>query len=323
MLNLTHLETYVWVIRLRGFRNAARRLNTTQSAVSQRIASLETALGITLVDRQTRHVTPTPAGAQLIPHIEQMLRLHSTIRRLTSTPASRTHHIRIGVAETIAQTCLVELLQTVQRTHPRLTVDIEVNVSTKLRDTLLQGELDIIIPAGRILEANVRNVALINYELAWIASPTLPIADNPTLQDISRYPVLTYEKNTQPYQELQDLLLQAGITDFKLYGSSSLSAIVRLCEGGIGVAAIPRESVMEELQAGQLRALNVHDGALPPLQFSVCYVPTADTWLLDSIVNCALATIRKSQLTPSAILAAQAVAQAQAEQNRDTPASSS
>ncbi|MBX9593420.1 MAG: LysR family transcriptional regulator, partial [Roseomonas sp.] len=60
MADLRSLEIFFWVARLRSFRGAADRLNTTQPAVSQRIAALEAELGVRLLERGGR---ATPAGA--------------------------------------------------------------------------------------------------------------------------------------------------------------------------------------------------------------------------------------------------------------------
>ena len=61
-MNLTHLKTFLWVVKLGGFHKAARKLNTTQPSVSSRIASLEARLGTQLLRRTTRRTSLTDAG---------------------------------------------------------------------------------------------------------------------------------------------------------------------------------------------------------------------------------------------------------------------
>ncbi|MER6096566.1 LysR family transcriptional regulator [Streptomyces sp. NPDC001728] len=65
------LRTFVTVVRLASFSEAARELGYTQSAVSQHIAALETDLALPLLTR--RPVTPTPAGARLLEHAGALL----------------------------------------------------------------------------------------------------------------------------------------------------------------------------------------------------------------------------------------------------------
>ena len=59
MVDFKTLETFMWVATLRSFRGAAEKLNTTQPAVSMRIAQLEDFLGIRLIERDRRRVAPT------------------------------------------------------------------------------------------------------------------------------------------------------------------------------------------------------------------------------------------------------------------------
>lgn len=289
MITLKNLETFIWVVRLGGFGHAAKRLNTTQSSVSQRIALLEGTLGTPLLERLPRQVILTPKGRELLPYAEHMVRLRSDILHVIGVPNSLTGHVRLGVAETIAHAFLVELVQKVQSTYPSVVLDIEVDISRNLRDALLRGDLDIIIPSTPVLEADVRNIDLVSYPMAWVASPTLPLTAEPiSLKDIARFPIITYPKNTRPYQELRDLFLKANITNFKLYGNSSLSAITRLCAGGIGIAAIPTKIITQELANNTLRILNVQDAVLPALRFSVSYVLTPDAHLLEAIAQLSL-----------------------------------
>ncbi|GHG31887.1 LysR family transcriptional regulator [Streptomyces zaomyceticus] len=65
------LRTYVTVVRLGSFSEAARELGYTQSAVSQHIAALETDLALSLLTR--RPVAPTPAGERLLEHAGALL----------------------------------------------------------------------------------------------------------------------------------------------------------------------------------------------------------------------------------------------------------
>lgn len=289
MISLKNLETFVWVVRLGGFGHAATRLNTTQSAVSQRISKLESTVGACLIDRQSRKVVATQKGLALLPYAEQMLRLRAQMLHTIGTKETLHGHIRLGVAETIAQTCVVGLIQKMQSTYPSVAVDIEVDVSTRLRDDLLRGDLDMIIPSMPLLEPNVRNHDFVRYPMAWVASPALSLPeDHITLKDIAQYPVITYPKNTRPYQDIRDMFLRASITKLKMYGNTSLSAITSLCSGGIGVAVIPPVIIKSELQSGKLRVVNVDDGQLPDLQFTISYVLSVDTFLLDAIAELAL-----------------------------------
>src|ERR1700740_3845482 len=77
MTDFKAIETFMWVVTLGSFRGAAQKLNTTQPAISQRIAQLEREVGVKLLQRDRRMVLPTPSGRQLMVYAEKLLGLRS------------------------------------------------------------------------------------------------------------------------------------------------------------------------------------------------------------------------------------------------------
>eukprot|EP01035_Chromulina_nebulosa_P046462 gene46462-62940_t len=57
MVDFKAIETFLWVVKLGSFRGAAQKLNTTQPAISQRIAQLERDLGVRLLQRDRKRAT--------------------------------------------------------------------------------------------------------------------------------------------------------------------------------------------------------------------------------------------------------------------------
>ena len=64
--NLDHLLALIAVGRERSFTKAAAKLGVSQSALSHTIRELETRLGVRLLTRTTRSVSPTEAGERLL-----------------------------------------------------------------------------------------------------------------------------------------------------------------------------------------------------------------------------------------------------------------
>src|SRR3984885_13112821 len=72
-VNLVMLRLFVRVATTLSFSETARMKNVSQPALSRTIQQLEAELGVKLFDRDTRNVTLTPAGAQLLPIAERLL----------------------------------------------------------------------------------------------------------------------------------------------------------------------------------------------------------------------------------------------------------
>ena len=82
MIDLRNIETFFWVATLGGFRAAAEKLSATQPAISQRIASLESDLGVRLFDRDVRGIKRSPPrGVNCCPTPSACCRCGATCRR--------------------------------------------------------------------------------------------------------------------------------------------------------------------------------------------------------------------------------------------------
>ena len=81
MIDLRNIETFFWVATLGGFRAAAEKLSATQPAISQRIASLESDLGVRLFDRDVRGIKLTAKGRELLSTPSACCRCGATCRR--------------------------------------------------------------------------------------------------------------------------------------------------------------------------------------------------------------------------------------------------
>jgi len=71
--SLKQLEAFIWVADLGSFNKAADRLNTTQPNISSRISTLETALNVTLMERDAGSVRVTSKGQELLKHAREVL----------------------------------------------------------------------------------------------------------------------------------------------------------------------------------------------------------------------------------------------------------
>lgn len=88
-MNLTRLETFVEVVRHGTFAGAAAALSFTPSAVSQQMAQLEAEVGMRLLERHSRGVRLTDAGAVLLRHAERALAHLEAARAELATLAER------------------------------------------------------------------------------------------------------------------------------------------------------------------------------------------------------------------------------------------
>ena len=288
MVDFKSIETFLWVVTLGSFGGAARRLNTTQPAISQRIAQLESAMGVKLVQRDSRTVALTPAGRQMMLYAEKLMGLRAEMLAAVMERSAMRGVLRLGVSETIVHTWLPRLIEHVAGAHPNLSLEVEVDITPNLRARLLAQEIDLAFCLGPSSIPNVRNRVLCDYPISFVASPALGLGDGVlTAHDLARFAIITFARKTQPYEIVRSLFNRPDLPSIRLHASASLATVIRMATDGIGVAVIPTAIVERELAEGQLSLLST-DLQVPTLTFAASWLASPDTLAAERVADLAV-----------------------------------
>jgi len=264
-MTFEQLRTFLAVARMGGVRRAAEQLHISQPAVSSRISSLESYLGTDLFARTSTGVVLTRKGVLLRQHAEQIMAVSERIKADVMSEDSHTSLLRLGVAETIAQTWLPDFLRELHAVFPRITIEVSVDISLNLREMLLDRSLDLTVLMGPISEYSVDNVELPPFELAWykpvgMAEP-----------DLSAVPVITYNRNSRPHREMTQELRDRHGSTAQIFPTNSLSTGFEMVASGIGVGILP--GVLGRRFVSEQRIETFDPGWQPtPLRFTAAYI---------------------------------------------------
>jgi DNA-binding transcriptional LysR family regulator len=125
---LDDLQAFVAVARERSFTKAAVKLGVSQSALSHTIRELEERLGVRLLSRTTRSVSPTEAGERLLrnigPRFDEIEAEVAAVSELRKKPSGT---IRITATENASGTILVPKLAPLLREYPDIKVEIVID----------------------------------------------------------------------------------------------------------------------------------------------------------------------------------------------------
>ena len=180
-MNTKFLETLVVLSKAGSFRETAQVMFTTQAAISQRIASLESELGSSLVVRSVRGITMTPVGEQVVRQAERMLTLERELRECAKPGAPVAGRVRIGTIESIVRTWLSPLIRQLDERHPLVQPDITVAPAQDLQDLLRQHKLDLLIQNDPFAEVagslDYQKISLCEFPVCWVARPDLLPSD--------------------------------------------------------------------------------------------------------------------------------------------------
>jgi DNA-binding transcriptional LysR family regulator len=180
--DLSDLAAFAVVAGERSFTRAAGRLGVSQSALSHTIRGLEKKLGLQLLARTTRSVSPTAAGSalldELVPSLERIERSLAAARNLRERPAGR---IRLVISRTATYLVLLPRLAQFAQKYPEIVLDI---TSSNDPVDLVAQEYDAGIQIGEFIQRDMIAVRVSkDLRLAVVGSPQYfkshPIPRNP------------------------------------------------------------------------------------------------------------------------------------------------
>ncbi len=168
-MDLELLRTFLELNRTRHFGRAAEALHLTQAAISSRLKSLETQLGVTLFQRSRREMRLTPEGTRLIRHAERQIAAWRAARQDVSL-AKATDQLVIGGSLRLWDVLLQRWLHDLRRTYPDLAIIAESQTPDFLTRRLIDGTLDVavMLEPAQLDIMQVRQIATL--ELVCVSS---------------------------------------------------------------------------------------------------------------------------------------------------------
>lgn len=266
-MTLKHLEALYWIWRLGSFTAAAERMHSTQSAISMRIRDLEQTLGQELFDRTARAARLTAKGQEVVGYAERVMDLMAEIKARIGDPTIVSGVVRVGVAEYVALTWLPDLVRELNARFPRVTLEMDVDLTLSLLEKLRGGEIDLALLPGPVAQPGLRNISLGFVEFAWMASPSLQIpAGAMTPRDLDNWPILTLSRSSNLYALLRRWFEESGAVGRQADTCNSLSVLASWTIAGLGIGYLPVNHFGRDLRAGRLRIINVTP-RLPDLEY--------------------------------------------------------
>jgi DNA-binding transcriptional LysR family regulator len=232
------LESLIAVVERGSVADAARALNLTPAAISQRMQALEAEIGAPLLVRSGRTLKPTQAGMAVADHARTIVR---DIRALCSlaVEGEPVGDLRLGAIETAMTGILPDLLKRCSAAFPRIDIRVEPGTSRDLYPKVMRGELDagiIMRPEFALPKAGEWRV-LREEPLILIAPADVRERDPHVV--LRKHPFIRYNQSQWGGRLVDTYLRQSGVRVRERFELDSLDAIAVLVDRGMGVALVP------------------------------------------------------------------------------------
>ena len=167
--DLNELRTFRAILAEGSLSAAARRLGVTLAVVSRRLAVLERRVGMRLIHRTTRALSPTQDGARLLDAIEAALDgLDQAELRLAGARDEPSGLLRVSAPVSFGRRFVAPLLGGLAALHPRLSVQLEL--SDRVVDLVGEG-FDVVVRIGRPADSSAVMRRLADNQRILVAAP--------------------------------------------------------------------------------------------------------------------------------------------------------
>ena len=250
---------------------AAKNLYISQSAVSQSIKQLETALQARLFARSPRGVTLTGEGQMLYQYVRSALGLIATGEdKLSQAQQLLLGTLVIGASDTVTSFFLTQYLDAFHRLHPGIRLKIVSGRSAKVLSMLRSGAVDIAF-ASSPSDTNLETWPCFKTHSVFVAGSHYPCDFDHvhTREEIAAFPLILLERQASSRVFLEQEFLKSGVSLTPEIELSSRSLLVSLAGIGLGVAGVTLEFVQKELDAGDIQLLKT-DFEIPSRSVDMC-----------------------------------------------------
>jgi DNA-binding transcriptional LysR family regulator len=263
-LDFRQLRYALLVYKERSFTEAAKRLNISQSAVSEQVKLLEEEIGFELFRRTSRGIESTDRGRTFLYESEQvigdLLSLSDTARRLRG---SLQDTLTIGMGSGMAQIFIPRMFADLNNNLPGVRLEILTAPTKNIFNELHEERIDAGIaiesdpdrlPAGLVFDR------LVDAEMVLITHPKHALARSKQPVDIGRLvaePVIMSELTVGYGQVVLSLFTDLGIKPNILAVVDNIETIKMIVQSEGGIAIVPRACAENEVTLGLLKALSI------------------------------------------------------------------
>jgi len=247
---------------------AAKSLHTSQPGVSKQIRELEEELGVDIFERRgKRFIALTEPGKRIVEIVESVLQELENLKRVgREFGAEDTGSLTVATTHTQARYSLPPVVAQFRSRYPKVHLSLLQGNPKSIAQLVIRGEADLAI-ATESLDHFPELLALPGYQWSHcvVVPPEHPLAEvgRLSLEDLARFPIITYSPEFAGRSHINDAFAAKGITVDVVLAAIDSDVIKTYVELGLGVGIIAamafdaqRDRGLRAVDAGHLFRTN-------------------------------------------------------------------
>ena len=256
-MQLETLKIFCDLVETRSFSQAAERNLVTQSAVSQQVRALEEKFRRRLLERVRgrRDIRLTEAGEVFYEESRKVLAAYENLEeRMRSLTGSVSGTVRVATVYSVGLHELPPVVRRFMTLFPEAKIDLEYSRTTRIVRDVLNGAVDLGIVAYPEKKRGLEVVPLQGDRLVLICPPGHPLAKKRTVsaKDLDGEGFILFDRDIPTRRATDRILRSYGVSVRRVVEFDNIETIKRAVEVGMGLAIVPRPSVLDEQRSGQL-----------------------------------------------------------------------
>lgn len=258
-MNFRQLKYFIAVAEELHFARAAAKVHISQSPLSQQMKLLERHLGVTLLERDRRKVTLTPAGIEYLKHAKSILNsAEAAMHYARQAALGEIGPIRLGYSiSALYSSVVLNAITEFRRGHPKIDIHFTEPTTRSSIRALLAGEVDAAFVRGPLPQHVAKwapdQVILLVTEPLLVAIPKHHrMADFPSvsISDLRGEPLLAISNRlgTALNERLAQVFSNESYEPHVVMETQEFSSLLGMVRAGVGVAIVP-EAVAEHRSA--------------------------------------------------------------------------
>ncbi|MCC6202033.1 MAG: LysR family transcriptional regulator [Gammaproteobacteria bacterium] len=255
------LKAFVSVVDCGGFGAAAKVLHLSQAAVSERIARLETLVGLRLLDRNPRQINPTVVGRRFHVLARQMLEHDAAVKlELSELAGAVRGSLQIGASNIPGEYILPPLLPEFCVAHPQVELNLRINDSAEVIELVHQGQVEAGIVGSRPSSRQFTIEPLWQDRLVLVVPAGHPLAGRKRVgaREIAAGPFIMREEGSGTRKLLEAVFATNDIELPPVTATlSSTTAVKEAVCAGLGMTLLSERAVRKEAATGVLALIEL------------------------------------------------------------------
>lgn len=262
-VEISQLKVFLAAAEEKNFSAAARRLNLSQSAVSQNIQALEKTYGVELFIRRGRSVVLSEAGESILPAARKVINaarlLEDNLQNVNNEVGG---DLNIGCSTSAGKYLMPTLLSSFQRKYPAVRPRVKVMSRAAVYERLLNETIPIGVTSKQLEHRDLECARLFEDRVILIVPPGHPWSeiDHVSPSDLIGQPIIIREETSGTCEMVMEGLKTFGISIDMLNVTMELSnadAIEMAVEQGVGIAFVSEIVAARGLALGRVNAVEI------------------------------------------------------------------